>query len=104
MYNSGRTAKLKKLQFDEDFAQIVIKGRSSLGNIITKYPVKKIVLKTKGISTLAGRKIWYDAVLKRLNADGRGKYLGEFDGDDKILTVLSGGIYELTSIRPEQSF
>ena len=90
-------AKLKKLQFDEDFAQIVIKGRSSLGNIITKYPVKKIVLKTKGISTLAGRKIWYDAVLKRLNADGRGKYLGEFDGDDKILTVLSSGIYELTT-------
>ncbi len=90
-------SKLKKLQFDEDFAQIAIKGRSSLGNIITKYPVKKIVLKAKGISTLAGRKIWYDEILKRLNADGRGKYLGEFDGDDKVLTVLSSGIYELTS-------
>jgi topoisomerase-4 subunit A len=90
-------SKLKKLQFDEDFASIAIKGRNSIGNIITKYPVKKILLKTKGVSTLSGRKIWYDAILKRLNADGRGKYLGEFDGDDRILTVLSNGIYELTS-------
>jgi topoisomerase-4 subunit A len=90
-------SKLKKLQFDEDFAAIAIKGRASMGNIITKYPVKKIVLKSKGVSTLAGRKIWYDAILKRLNADGRGTYLGEFDGDDKILTVLANGIYELTS-------
>ncbi|WP_295667066.1 DNA gyrase/topoisomerase IV subunit A [uncultured Mucilaginibacter sp.] len=90
-------SKLKKLQFDEDFAAIAIKGRASMGNIVTKYPVKKILLKTKGVSTLAGRKIWYDDILKRLNADGRGKYLGEFDGDDKILTVLSTGIYELTS-------
>jgi topoisomerase-4 subunit A len=89
--------KLKKLQFDEDFAAVAIKGRASLGNILTKYPVKKIVLKSKGVSTLSGRKIWYDDVLKRLNADGRGKYLGEFDGDDKILTVLGAGVYELTS-------
>lgn len=90
-------AKLKKLQFDEDFATIAIKGRGSMGNIVTKYPVKKIVLKSKGVSTLAGRKIWYDDILKRLNADGRGKYLGEFDGDDRILTVLGDGTYELTS-------
>nr|WP_294789879.1 DNA gyrase/topoisomerase IV subunit A [uncultured Mucilaginibacter sp.] len=90
-------AKLKKLQFDEDFAAIAIKGRGSMGNIVTKYPVKKIVLKSKGISTLSGRKIWYDEILKRLNVDARGKYLGEFDGDDRILTVLSSGIYELTS-------
>ena len=90
-------SKLKKLQFDEDFAALTIKGRGSFGNIVTKYPVKKIVLKAKGISTLSGRKIWYDDILKRLNADGRGKYLGEFDGDDKILTVLSAGTYELTS-------
>jgi topoisomerase-4 subunit A len=68
-----------------------------MGNIVTKYPVKKIVLKSKGISTLSGRKIWYDEILKRLNVDARGKYLGEFDGDDRILTVLSSGIYELTS-------
>jgi len=90
-------SKLKKLQFDEDFAAIAIKGRASLGNIVTKYPVKKILLKSKGVSTLSGRKIWYDEILKRLNADGRGKYLGEFDGDDKILTVLASGVYELTS-------
>jgi len=90
-------SKLKKLQFDEDFAGIAIKGRGSIGNIITKYPVKKIVLKSKGISTLSGRKIWYDDILKRLNVDGRGKYLGEFDGDDRVLTVMSNGIYELTS-------
>jgi topoisomerase-4 subunit A len=90
-------AKLKKLQFDENFADVAIKGRGSMGNIVTKYPVKKIMLKSKGISTLAGRKIWYDDILKRLNADGRGKYLGEFDGDDRILTVFSNGIYELTN-------
>ncbi|MDB5130749.1 MAG: gyrase subunit, partial [Mucilaginibacter sp.] len=90
-------SKLKKLQFDEDFASLAIKGRNSMGNIITKYPVKKVILKSKGVSTLSGRKIWYDDILKRLNADGRGKYLGEFDGDDRILTVLSTGVYELTS-------
>src|SRR6201995_843726 len=90
-------SKLKKLQFDEDFAALAIKGRRSMGNIVTKYPVKKIALKSKGVSTLAGRKIWYDDILKRLNADGRGKYLGEFDGDDRVLTVLSDGSYELTS-------
>jgi topoisomerase-4 subunit A len=90
-------AKLKKLNFDEDFAALAIKGRASIGNMVTKYPIKKVVLKSKGISTLAGRKIWYDDILKRLNADGRGKYLGEFDGDDRILTVMGNGVYELTS-------
>ncbi|WP_345948513.1 DNA gyrase/topoisomerase IV subunit A [Mucilaginibacter sp. PAMB04274] len=90
-------SKLKKLQFDEDFAAIAIKGRSSIGNQVTKYPVKKILLKSKGVSTLAGRKVWYDDILKRLNVDGRGRYLGEFDGEDKILTILSNGVYELTS-------
>ena len=90
-------AKLKKLQFDLDFALQAIKGRSSMGNIVIKYPIKKIMLKSKGISTLAGRKIWFDEILKRLNVDGRGKYLGEFDGDDKILTLNREGIYELNS-------
>ncbi|RKR81725.1 topoisomerase-4 subunit A [Mucilaginibacter gracilis] len=97
-------SKLKKLQFDQDFAELAIKGRSSMGNIITKYPVKKITLKSKGISTLSGRKIWYDDILKRLNVDGRGKYLGEFDGDDKILTVLNTGVYELTSFELSNHF
>ena len=90
-------SKLRKLQFDVDFAEVAIKGRSSQGNIVTKYPIKKIVLKSKGVSTLSGRKIWFDDVLKRLNVDGRGQYLGEFDGDDKILTVMADGIYELCS-------
>ncbi len=90
-------SKLKKLQFDLDFAEQVIKGRSSMGNIVTKYPIKKITLKSKGVSTLAGRKIWFDEILKRLNADGRGKYLGEFDGDDKILTLNRDGVFELSS-------
>lgn len=90
-------SKLKKLQFDTDFADHVIKGRSSMGNIVTKYPVKKVLLKSKGVSTLSGRKIWFDDILKRLNVDSRGKYLGEFDGDDRILTVSQQGIYELSS-------
>lgn len=90
-------SKLRKLQMDIDFAEIAIKGRSSQGNIVTKYPVKKIILKSKGVSTLSGRKIWFDDVLKRLNADGRGQYLGEFDGDDKILTVMADGTYELNT-------
>ncbi|MGV3509317.1 MAG: DNA gyrase/topoisomerase IV subunit A [Sphingobacteriaceae bacterium] len=90
-------SKLRKLQFDLDFAELAIKGRGSMGNTVSKYPIKKIVLKSKGVSTLAGRKIWYDDILKRLNADGRGKYLGEFDGPDKILTLLNNGTYELTS-------
>lgn len=90
-------SKLKKLQFDEDFAAIAIKGRSSIGNVVTKYPVKKIILKSKGVSTLAGRKIWFDPILKRLNVDSRGAYLGEFDGEDKILIIHPNGSYELST-------
>ncbi|MGJ1431210.1 DNA gyrase/topoisomerase IV subunit A [Sphingobacterium spiritivorum] len=90
-------SKLRKLTFDLDLAEIAIKGRASQGNIVSKYPVKKISFKSAGVSTLAGRKIWYDEILKRLNVDERGKYLGEFDGDDKILVVLSDGSYELSN-------
>ncbi|MBO9673897.1 MAG: DNA gyrase/topoisomerase IV subunit A [Sphingobacteriaceae bacterium] len=90
-------SKLRKLQFDLDFAEVAIKGRGSQGNIVSKYPVKKIILKSKGVSTLSGLKIWYDDLLKRLNVDGRGKYLGEFDGDDRILQVHKDGYYELSS-------
>ncbi|HCN82640.1 MAG TPA: DNA gyrase/topoisomerase IV subunit A, partial [Sphingobacteriaceae bacterium] len=97
-------SKLRKLQFDLDFAEIAIKGRGSMGNTVTKYPVKKIILKSKGVSTLSGRKIWFDETLKRLNADGRGRYLGEFDGDDKILTVTPAGIYELSSFELSNHF
>lgn len=89
--------KLRKLTFDLDFAEIAIKGKGSMGNLVSKYPVKKITFKSAGVSTLAGRKIWYDEVLKRLNADERGKFLGEFDGDDKILMVFKDGTYELSN-------
>lgn len=97
-------SKLRKLQFDLDFAEIAIKGRNSQGNIVSKYPVKKIILKSKGVSTLAGRKIWYDEVLHRLNVEGRGKYLGEFDGDDRILVVMPDGSYNLNSFELTNHF
>jgi len=90
-------SKLRKLTFDIDFAEIAIKGRASQGNIVSKYPVKKVSFKNAGVSTLAGRKIWFDDVLRRLNADERGRYLGEFDGDDKILLVYRDGSYEFSS-------
>lgn len=90
-------SKLRKLNFDIDFAEIAIKGRASQGNIVSKYPVKKIAFKNAGVSTLAGRKIWFDDVLRRLNADERGRYLGEFDSDDKILLVYPDGSYEFSS-------
>ena len=96
--------KLKKLQFDIDFADIAIKGRASQGNIVSKYPIKKVLLKSKGVSTLSGLKIWYDDLLRRLNVDGRGKYLGEFDGDDKILQVHKEGWYELSSFELSNHF
>ncbi|WP_256007004.1 DNA gyrase/topoisomerase IV subunit A [Pedobacter deserti] len=97
-------SKLKKLQFDLDFAELAIKGRGSQGNIVSKYPVKKILLKSKGVSTLSGLKIWYDDLLRRLNVDGRGKYLGEFDGDDKILQVHKDGWYELSTFELSNHF
>jgi len=97
-------SKLRKLQFDLDFAEIAIKGRASQGNIVSKYPIKKIILKSKGVSTLAGRKIWFDEVLNRLNVDGRGKYLGEFDGDDRILIVMPDGTYSLSSFELTNHF
>ncbi|MCY4781306.1 DNA gyrase/topoisomerase IV subunit A [Sphingobacterium sp. UT-1RO-CII-1] len=90
-------SKLRKLNFDMDFAEIAIKGRASQGNIVSKYPIKKIAFKNAGVSTLAGRKIWFDDVMTRLNADERGRYLGEFDADDKILLVYQDGSYEFSS-------
>lgn len=88
---------IKKLQFDLDFRTQVIKGRNSQGNILTKLAVKKIVLKEKGLSTLGARKIWFDDTVQRLNADARGKFLGEFGADDKILTITQNGYYKLNS-------
>lgn len=90
---------VKKLKFDIDFASLAIKGRSSKGNLVTKYPIKKIELKEKGISTLLPRKIWFDDTVQRLNVDGRGELLGEFRPHDKILIIQQSG--KLKVITPE---
>lgn len=82
-----------------DFSDILIKGRSSKGNIVSKYAVKRIDLKEKGVSTLKPRKIWFDEVVGRLNLDGRGELLGEFKGDDLILIITQKGIVK--TIKPE---
>ncbi len=87
--------RMKKTSFDFDFSRIVIKGRSSLGNILTKNPVKQIVKKEQGVSTLGARDIWFDESVKRLSAEDRGSYLGAFEGDDKILTIHKSGVYKL---------
>jgi topoisomerase-4 subunit A len=87
----------RKLVFDFDFAELAIKGRQVLGNIVSKYLIKSIKLKHKGASTMGGRKIWYDEVIGRLNVDERGRYLGEFDTHDQILVLYKDGNYELTN-------
>lgn len=90
---------IKKLKFDVDFASLAIKGRGSKGNIVSKYPIKKIELKEKGISTLLPRKIWFDDIVKKLNVDGRGELLGEFRPNDKLLIINQSG--KLRTIIPE---
>jgi topoisomerase-4 subunit A len=89
-------ARLKKLVFEFDFGQLAIKGKSSMGNILTRNPVAKISLKEKGLSTLGGRKIWFDDAVFRLNVDGRGLFLGEFSADDKILVITKDGFFRTT--------
>ena len=89
-------ASLKKLRFDFDFADLAIKGRSAKGNILSKHIVSKIELKEKGTSTLAPRRIWFDDIVQRLNADGRGTLLGTFKGEDKILAIYQKGYYRTT--------
>ncbi|HPT11984.1 MAG TPA: DNA gyrase/topoisomerase IV subunit A, partial [Bacteroidales bacterium] len=90
-------ARLKKLTFEFDFGELAIKGRSSMGNILTKFAVHKITLKEKGLSTLGGRKLWFDEAVLRLNVDMRGKYLGEFGPDDKLLVVTKGGYFRTSA-------
>jgi topoisomerase-4 subunit A len=96
--------KLKKLVDEIDFGQLAIKGRQSMGNLVTKNEVHKVTLKEKGLSTLGGRKIWFDEDVLRLNADGRGKYLGEFTGDEKILVLDKDGGYQVYSYDLENHF
>lgn len=86
---------LRKLEHDVDFSELQVKGRNSVGNIITKYTVKKVVLLEKGSSTLDAEDYWFDDTTHRLNKEERGTYLGKFAGDDKILTITSKGFYKL---------
>ena len=88
--------RIKKLVFEKDFSTINIKGRQSMGNLLTKYEVHKIVLKQRGGSTLGGRKVWFDSDVLRLNYDGRGKYLGEFQTNESILVILENGEFYTT--------
>jgi topoisomerase-4 subunit A len=90
---------IKKLKWDLDFAEIIIKGRASKGNLVTKYSVKKIELKEKGISTLKPRKIWFDDAVQRLNVDERGELIGEFRGEDRLLIITQSGVVK--TILPE---
>ncbi|MFT6995520.1 MAG: topoisomerase-4 subunit A [Maribacter sp.] len=90
--NLRQAGSIKKLKWDIDFADVRIKGRVSKGNIVTKYTVKRIELKEKGVSTLKPRKIWFDDVVRRLNVDGRGELIGEFRGEDLLLIINQKGV------------
>ncbi|WP_028871321.1 DNA gyrase/topoisomerase IV subunit A [Psychroserpens burtonensis] len=92
---------IKKLKWDLDFAEVLIKGRASKGNTVTKYPIKKIELKEKGVSTLKPRKIWFDDTVQRLNVDDRGDLIGEFRGEDRLLIITQSG--NVKTILPELS-
>ena len=85
--------KIKNLQFDVDFAKLAIKGKQAMGNLVTKNEVHRFSLKEKGSSTLGGREVWFDSDVLRLNYEGRGDFLGEFQGDDKVLVILNNGEY-----------
>ena len=89
--------KLKKTNMEYDFSTLAIKGKTSRGNLVSKNPIQKIVMKSKGVSTIGGKNIWYDADIQKLNEDGRGILLGEFEGQDKVLAIFKGGTYYTTS-------
>ncbi len=90
---------VKKLKWDLDFSEILIKGRNSKGNRVTKHPIKRVELKEKGVSTLKPRKIWFDDAVQRLNVDGRGELIGEFKGEDRLLVINQSGMVK--TILPE---
>ncbi len=99
--NLRAVGSVKKLKWDIDFADLAIKGRSSRGNTVTKYAVKNIELKEKGVSTLKPRKIWFDDTVQRLNVDGRGDLLGEFTAEDRLLIITQSG--KIKTITPNLS-
>lgn len=90
--------KLRKPVFDKDFSEILIKGRQAKGNLLTRNEVHRIGLKSHGVSTLGGRKVWFDKDVTRLNLDGHGRFLGEFDNDDLLLVMMTNGEYYTTEI------
>jgi topoisomerase IV subunit A len=94
-----QSGSIKKLKWDLDFADIIIKGRASKGNLVTKNSVKRVELKEKGVSTLKPRKIWFDDTVQRLNVDERGELVGEFRGEDRILIITQAGFVK--TITPE---
>jgi topoisomerase IV subunit A len=94
----------KKKIFDFYFEELAIKGRNSIGNIVTKYSVSKVKFKEIGKATLEGRKLWFDTVYGRLNADEKGTLLGNFEADDKILVIYKDGSYEVTDLELTQRF
>lgn len=89
--NLRQVGSIRKLKWDVDFADTLIKGRGVKGNLVSKYPIKRIELKEKGVSTLKPRKIWFDDIVKRLNTDERGTLLGAFKGDDRLLLITKEG-------------
>jgi Type IIA topoisomerase (DNA gyrase/topo II, topoisomerase IV), A subunit len=89
--------RMKQLQIEKDFAEIAIKGRQSIGNILTKNEIHRITLEKKGASTLGGRKVWFDFDVNRINYDGRGELLGEFNSGESILVILKTGEYYITN-------
>jgi topoisomerase-4 subunit A len=97
-------ARLKKCIIDLDLSTLAIKGRQSVGNLVTRYSIDKIHLKERGASTLGGQNIWYDEDVRRLNADGRGVLLGEFKGDDKIVVWTAKNQYYITGYDIQQHF
>jgi topoisomerase-4 subunit A len=94
----------KKKEFDFQFEELEIKGRGSIGNIVTKYPIKSVKFKEAGKSTLDAKKLWFDNKFGRLNAEEKGEYLGKFDAEDRILVIYSDGNYEITDQELTQRF
>lgn len=92
--------KLRRIFFDKDFGEILVKGRASRGNLLTKLDVHRVTLKAHGASTLGGRQVWFDHDVQRLNYDGRGQYLGEFHTGDAVLVILDGGDFYTTNFDP----
>lgn len=97
-------ARLKKCILDIDLSTLAIKGRQSVGNLVTRYSINKIILKERGTSTLGGQNVWYDEDVRRLNSDGRGQLLGEFKGDDKIVVWTAKNQYYVTGYDLQQHF